>query len=173
MSTNSRKYLTLYPIARPSLPVWPTSPVCAGPLVLGAADNLALQTRVNGELRQDSNTNDLLFGVREIIAHASQGTTPEPGSLIMTSTPAGVALGMKTPKYLSDGDIVEVSIEGLGIIKNRIPLQTSNVLRHLRSLVHINFDPVKISVELVVHLPLQIRLPLLLPSTEKGPTTCF
>lgn len=91
------------------------------PAVVGTADNLRLQTWVNGELRQDSNTNDLLFGVKEIIAFISQGTTLKKGTVIMTGTPAGVAMGMKpTPVYLKHGDIVEVKLEHLGTLKNKI-----------------------------------------------------
>ncbi|KAJ5465313.1 5-oxopent-3-ene-1-2-5-tricarboxylate decarboxylase [Penicillium daleae] len=93
-------------------------PMIVSPKVVGAADNLRLQTFVNGELRQDSNTNDLLFGVKRIISFVSQGTTLEAGTVIMTGTPAGVAMGMKVPKYLKDGDMVEVEIEHLGRTRN-------------------------------------------------------
>ena len=91
------------------------------PSVVGEADNLHLQTFVNGQVRQDSNTNDLLFGVRELVSFLSQGTTLEKGTVILTGTPAGVAMGMKpTPLYLKGGDIVEVKIEGLGSCKNKM-----------------------------------------------------
>ncbi|KAJ5811769.1 5-carboxymethyl-2-hydroxymuconate isomerase [Penicillium riverlandense] len=93
-------------------------PMIVSPKVVGAADNLRLQTFVNGEQRQDSNTNDLLFGVKKIISFLSQGTTLEAGTVIMTGTPAGVAMGMKVPKYLKDGDVVEVEIEHLGRTRN-------------------------------------------------------
>lgn len=87
--------------------------------IVGAADNLRLQTLVNGEVRQDSNTNDLLFPVRDIVSFVSQGTTLEKGTVIMTGTPSGVAMGMKpTPVYLKNGDVVEVIIEQLGGTKN-------------------------------------------------------
>lgn len=75
---------------------------------------------MNGEPRQDSNTNDLLFGVEKIVSFISQGTTLEAGTVIMTGTPAGVAMGMKTPLYLKDGDVVEVRLEGLGSVKNKM-----------------------------------------------------
>jgi 2-keto-4-pentenoate hydratase/2-oxohepta-3-ene-1,7-dioic acid hydratase in catechol pathway len=88
------------------------------PIVVGAADLLDLKTTVNGEVRQFTNTSDLLFGVKRIVSHASQGTTLEAGSLIMTGTPAGVAMGMANPLYLKHGDVVEVSIDGLGSVKN-------------------------------------------------------
>ncbi|KAJ5626404.1 5-carboxymethyl-2-hydroxymuconate isomerase [Penicillium lagena] len=93
-------------------------PMIVSPKIVGAADNLRLQTFVNGEQRQDSNTSDLLFGVQRIISFMSQGTTLEAGTVIMTGTPAGVAMGMKVPKYLKDGDVVEVEIEHLGRTRN-------------------------------------------------------
>lgn len=86
--------------------------------VVGAADNLRVQTIVNGELRQDSNTNDMLFNVAHIVSFVSQGTTLEAGTVIMTGTPAGVAMGMNPPKYLRNGDVVEVAIENLGSTRN-------------------------------------------------------
>lgn len=88
--------------------------------VLGAADNLLLQTKVNGHVRQESSTSDLVFGVRRIIEFVSQGTTLEKGSVILTGTPGGVGLGMKPPKWLADGDVVEVSISGIGTICNKM-----------------------------------------------------
>lgn len=88
--------------------------------LLGAADNLPLKTIVNGEVRQDSNTSDLLFGVRKIVSFCSQGTTLQSGSVILTGTPSGVAMGMAVPEWLKDGDIVEVAIAGIGSIKNKM-----------------------------------------------------
>ncbi|KAL2013189.1 hypothetical protein VTN00DRAFT_714 [Thermoascus crustaceus] len=94
-------------------------PVLVSPRLVGAADNLRLQTLVNGEVRQDSNTSDLLFPVRDIVSFVSQGTTLEKGTVIMTGTPSGVAMGMKpAPVYLKNGDVVEVVIEQLGSTKN-------------------------------------------------------
>lgn len=97
----------------------PTGPVVVSPTVLGAADNLMLTTKVNSVVRQTSSTSDLLFGVRALVAFCSQGTTLQPGSLIMTGTPSGVISGSGQP-YLCDGDLVEVSIEGLGSIANKL-----------------------------------------------------
>lgn len=99
----------------------PLGPMLVSPSVVGAADNLRLQTWVNGEVRQDSNTNDLLFNVAEIIAFLSQGSTLKKGTVIMTGTPDGVVLGMPDPKpWLQDGDVVEVKIEQLGSCVNKI-----------------------------------------------------
>ena len=98
----------------------PVGPMIVSSKKLGAADNLPLKTIVNGEIRQDSDTSDLLFGVKKIVSFLSQGTTLETGTLIMTGTPSGVALGMKNPKYLQDGDVVEVRIQGLGSVTNKL-----------------------------------------------------
>ncbi|KAH6995536.1 hypothetical protein BKA56DRAFT_608844 [Ilyonectria sp. MPI-CAGE-AT-0026] len=98
----------------------PMGPMIVSPRILGGADSLLLQTRVNGDLRQEASTSDLVFGVKEIVAFASQGTTLERGSIILTGTPGGVALGMKPPKWLTDGDVVEVSISGIGTIRNKM-----------------------------------------------------
>ncbi|MFB7249840.1 fumarylacetoacetate hydrolase family protein [Microbacterium sp. NPDC056234] len=76
-------------------------------------DELRLRSWVNGEPRQDSNTNDMIFDVRTIVHHLSQYVTLEPGDLILTGTPQGVAFGGKFP-YLTAGDVVEIEIEGLG-----------------------------------------------------------
>lgn len=101
----------------------PLSPVLVSPSVVGNAGNLRLQTFVNGELRQDTRTDDLLFGVEYIVEFISQGTTLEKGTVVMTGTPAGVAMGMASPKWLAHGDEVEVRIEQLGSLKNRMEFQ--------------------------------------------------
>ncbi|AQY02857.1 fumarylacetoacetate hydrolase family protein [Microbacterium foliorum] len=76
-------------------------------------DDLRLRSWVNGDARQDSNTDDMIFDVRVIVHHLSQYVTLEPGDLILTGTPQGVAFGGKFP-YLRAGDVVEIEIEGLG-----------------------------------------------------------
>lgn len=76
-------------------------------------DALRLRSWVNGEPRQDSNTDDMIFDVRTIVHHLSQYVTLEPGDLILTGTPQGVAFGGKFP-YLTAGDVVDIEIEGLG-----------------------------------------------------------
>ncbi|CAK7220671.1 hypothetical protein SBRCBS47491_004268 [Sporothrix bragantina] len=98
----------------------PVGPMLVSPSVVGNAGSLQLRTLVNGEIRQDASTDDLLFGVEEIVSFCSQGTTLEAGTLILTGTPSGVAMGMKPPRYLQNGDIVEVSISGLGSVRNKM-----------------------------------------------------
>lgn len=79
---------------------------------------LRLRTRVNGEVRQDGSTGDMIFSVPEIIAWISRITTLEPGDLIATGTPSGV--GNALGRLLSVGDTVEVEIEGIGVIRNSL-----------------------------------------------------
>ena len=76
-------------------------------------DDLRLRSWVGGEPRQDSNTSDMIFDVRAIVHHLSQFVTLEPGDLILTGTPQGVAFGGKFP-YLTPGDVVDIEIDGLG-----------------------------------------------------------
>lgn len=77
-------------------------------------DNLRLWLKVNGKVLQDSNTNDLIFGVPHLVSYISQFMTLLPGDVISTGTPAGVGMGLNPPTYLKPGDIVELGIDGLG-----------------------------------------------------------
>jgi len=79
-----------------------------------------LGLKVNGEVRQDSTTSDLLFSVADIISALAASTTLEPGDIISTGTPSGVALGMTPQKWLQVGDLVEAEVEGIGVLRNRI-----------------------------------------------------
>ena len=81
---------------------------------------LDLSTTVNGEVRQQSNTKQMLFGVAELVSFLSRGTTLEPGDIIITGTPPGVAAGMAEPKWLQPGDVVRCEVDGLGHVENRI-----------------------------------------------------
>jgi acylpyruvate hydrolase len=83
-------------------------------------ENLRLRSWVNGDLRQDSRTNDLLFGIDDLIEFISATCTLEPGDLILTGTPSGVGMAMDPPQFLKDGDVVRMEIESLGTIEHRI-----------------------------------------------------
>lgn len=85
--------------------------------------SLQIMTKVNGEVRQNSSSSNMVIPVRRIISALSVTMTLEPGDIISTGTPAGVAMSMKEPRYLKHGDMVEITIEKLGIIKNRILFQ--------------------------------------------------
>jgi 2-keto-4-pentenoate hydratase/2-oxohepta-3-ene-1,7-dioic acid hydratase in catechol pathway len=84
---------------------------------------LEIITKVNGELRQKSSSVNMVIPIKKIIASLSTIMTMEEGDIISTGTPAGVAMSMKEPKYLRDGDIVEISIENLGTIRNKVVFQ--------------------------------------------------
>jgi 2-keto-4-pentenoate hydratase/2-oxohepta-3-ene-1,7-dioic acid hydratase in catechol pathway len=84
------------------------------------AQNLQIVTKVNGEIRQNSSSSKMVISIEKIISSLSRVMTLEAGDIISTGTPAGVAMSMKEPKYLKDDDIVEITIENLGTIRNRI-----------------------------------------------------
>lgn len=81
---------------------------------------LDIETKVNGEVRQSSNTKNFIFSIEEIISVLSSGMTLEPGDIIATGTPAGVGKGFKPPKFLKAGDQLEITIEKIGSLINTI-----------------------------------------------------
>jgi 2-keto-4-pentenoate hydratase/2-oxohepta-3-ene-1,7-dioic acid hydratase in catechol pathway len=87
---------------------------------LGDASGLRVVQRLNGELLQDGNTADLVFGVRRLVAHASSFCTLEPGDLILTGTPSGVGHARTPAVSLRPGDVVEVEIERIGVLRNPV-----------------------------------------------------
>lgn len=90
------------------------------------AEALRVRTWVNGDLRQDASTADLIFGIDRLVAHLAEAITLRPGDLILTGTPAGVGRAMRRPDgsgqgvYLQPGDVVRVEIEGLGVIEHPV-----------------------------------------------------
>ena len=82
--------------------------------------DLALRTWINGELRQDSRTSDLIFSVAEIVAFLRETITLEPGDLILTGTPSGVGMYFDPPRFLGSGDVVRIEIEALGTIEHAV-----------------------------------------------------
>lgn len=87
---------------------------------VGDPHNLTLKTWVNGELRQDSNTSNLIFDCADIIVHLSTAFTLEPGDVVCTGTPSGVVLGMDPKVWLKAGDEVRIAIDRLGMLENRV-----------------------------------------------------
>ncbi|GAO15960.1 uncharacterized protein UV8b_02471 [Ustilaginoidea virens] len=81
---------------------------------------LKIWTKINGEIRQNGTTADLIFGVEKTVSLLSRGVTLMPGDIIFTGTPAGVGMGRKPPAWLQDGDVVEVGLEQIGTCVNRI-----------------------------------------------------
>ena len=94
-----------------------------GPWVVTADEMDGTRTRVrgwvNGELRQDGQTSDLIFDIATLIETCSRGITLYPGDVIATGTPAGVGMGLTPPQYLQSGDVVRIEIDGIGAIENR------------------------------------------------------
>lgn len=84
----------------------------------GDVQDMRIRCWLNGELRQDSNTSDMIFGVAEVIRYASRYMTLEPGDIICTGTPEGVILGMKEKRWMKPGDEVVVEIDRLGRLVN-------------------------------------------------------
>ena len=84
---------------------------------------VALALRVNGEVRQDSSSADMIFGVAEIVSYLSDFMTLLPGDVIVTGTPAGVGWSRKPPRFMKPGDVCEVEIEGIGTLRNPIAAQ--------------------------------------------------
>jgi 2,4-diketo-3-deoxy-L-fuconate hydrolase len=92
----------------------PAGPFLVTPDDLPAVDALGLTLRVNGELMQNGNTKDIVFGPAYLVWYLSQFLVLEPGDLIDTGTPAGVGMGQDPPRYLAPGDVIELDIRGLG-----------------------------------------------------------
>jgi acylpyruvate hydrolase len=87
---------------------------------LADPESLGIRTWVNDELRQDSNTSNLVFGIDALIEFLSQTCTLRPGDLILTGTPGGVGQGMQPPRYLQSGDTIRIEIDQLGSIEHRV-----------------------------------------------------
>ncbi len=95
----------------------PIGPFIATPDEIGDPNNLNLWLKLNGEEMQNSNTSDFIFNIQHVVSYISQFMTLLPGDIISTGTPFGVGLGLKPPRYLKNGDVVELGIEGLGVSK--------------------------------------------------------
>jgi 2-keto-4-pentenoate hydratase/2-oxohepta-3-ene-1,7-dioic acid hydratase in catechol pathway len=96
---------------------------------VGDPHGLRIRTHVNGELRQDSNTKELIFDCFALIEHLSTAFTLEPGDIVATGTPSGVGIAMKPPKLLQVGDRVRVEIEGIGAIENEVVPEPADTAR--------------------------------------------
>lgn len=98
----------------------PIGPWLATAEEISDVNNLRLWLKVNGKMMQDGNTDDLIFGIPQLVSYLSQFMTLLPGDIISTGTPQGVGLGFKPPIYLKDGDVVELGIDGLGTSKQQV-----------------------------------------------------
>ena len=98
----------------------PMGPVLVHKSLIPDPSNLSVKTEVNGEVRQSGNTSQLIFPIETIISVISQGMTLEAGDIIATGTPSGVGKGFKPPRFLKGGDVIEITIDGLGTLRNKI-----------------------------------------------------
>ena len=98
----------------------PLGPWLVTPDEVGDPQDLRIRTWVNGELRQDGHTGQMMRSVAELISWCSHSFTLEPGDLIATGTPAGVGHGMKPPQYLTPGDVVRIEVERIGTMEHPI-----------------------------------------------------
>jgi 2-keto-4-pentenoate hydratase/2-oxohepta-3-ene-1,7-dioic acid hydratase in catechol pathway len=96
----------------------PIGPVLVTPDELGDAEDLAISCAVDGVVVQEARTSQMYFSVAEIVSHCSMAFTLEPGDIVATGTPSGVGVFRKPPRFLSDGNRVSVSIEGIGVLEN-------------------------------------------------------
>lgn len=101
----------------------PTGPCLVTPDSLPDPQALRIRSRLNGQIMQDSSTADMIFPVDELIAFISQGITLEPGDIISTGTPQGVGAHRTPPVFLKEGDVVEVEIDGIGMIRNEFAVE--------------------------------------------------
>jgi 2-keto-4-pentenoate hydratase/2-oxohepta-3-ene-1,7-dioic acid hydratase in catechol pathway len=84
---------------------------------------LRLETRLNGEVVQSSDTGNMIFSIPRLINYASTIFTLVPGDVIVTGTPAGVGWSKKPPRFMQPGDVVEVEVEGVGVLRNPVVAQ--------------------------------------------------
>lgn len=98
----------------------PMGPVVVTPDEFGDPQRKRLSLRVNGAIKQEATTADMIFTVAAIIESLSRGLTLEPGDIIATGTPEGVGLGRTPQEFLAAGDVVETEIEGIGVMRNRV-----------------------------------------------------
>jgi 2-keto-4-pentenoate hydratase/2-oxohepta-3-ene-1,7-dioic acid hydratase in catechol pathway len=98
----------------------PTGPYLVTMDEVGDPHNLGIRLRINGTTMQDSSTAQMIFGAEDLIAYISQVVTLQPGDMIFTGTPPGVGIARKPPVWLKPGDVVEVEIEKLGVLRNPV-----------------------------------------------------
>ena len=98
----------------------PIGPWLTLPDEIGDPHGLSLRTFINGELRQQGKTKDLIHNVWQQISYLSQVMTLKPGDILATGTPSGVGVAMDPPQFLGEGDVMRVEIDGLGYLENKV-----------------------------------------------------
>ena len=104
-----------------------------GPWIVSADEipdpqNLAIALRIDGEVKQSSSTSKMIFDIDAIVVSLSRGMTLEPGDVIATGTPDGVGMARTPPEFLRDGQTMEVEIEGIGVLRNRVSLRAASLV---------------------------------------------
>ncbi|KAF3007948.1 hypothetical protein E8E13_011290 [Curvularia kusanoi] len=126
-----------------------------GPIAVPASQLkgvLRVQTHVNGELRQDATTDDLIFSIPYLIKTMSEGQTLQPGDVLATGTPAGVGLGLKPPVYLKPGDTIAISVTGLGTLTNRIALTSPKPSATKPAESHLTYSNFRLPMSQLTHI---------------------
>jgi len=118
----------------------PLGPALVMQSALADGSGLQLMTRVNGDLRQNVSTSELIYGVKAIVAFITLGTTVDKGTVVCTGTPDGVGDTMKPQKYLEDGDVVEITISHIGTLKNPVSRPNSTAAYRAASKAHAQTD---------------------------------
>ena len=98
----------------------PLGPALVTPDEISDPQRLHIQSRLNGEVMQDSHTGRMIHTVAALISFLSQDTTLLPGTVILTGTPSGVGSGRSPQVFLKDGDVIEVEVEGIGVLRNPV-----------------------------------------------------
>ncbi len=98
----------------------PLGPVLVGTDEIPDPQGLGIRTRVNGETLQDCSTGDMIFPIAQLVSFLSGSTTLEPGTVILTGTPHGVGMARDPKRWLAPGDVVEIEIDGIGILRNPV-----------------------------------------------------
>ncbi|MEN6301264.1 MAG: fumarylacetoacetate hydrolase family protein, partial [Armatimonadia bacterium] len=86
-------------------------------------DNAPIRSLLNGKVMQESNTRDLIFNCRQLVSYLSHNLTLLPGTVIMTGTPEGVGFVRRPPVFLQPGDVIEIEVEGIGLLRNEVHLE--------------------------------------------------
>lgn len=98
----------------------PIGPAIVSTSLIPDPHKLTYTTKVNGEVRQETGTNDMIWTIGQIIEHLTRGTTLRAGTVVMTGTPSGVGLFMEPKGFLKSGDTVEIEVEGIGSLINKM-----------------------------------------------------
>ena len=130
----------------------PLGPVVLDVAAAPAVADMRLRTLVNGDVRQDASCAQMITGVPELIAYISNGITLEPGDIISTGTPSGVAMGMNPPKYLQPGDKVSIEITAIGELANSARENVATINQLAQQVAELGHEPSSFEIGLDVEV---------------------